>query len=131
MNYILFDDARRIHLLPFTYTRPMTDIRIGIMTIREKWEFLLNSKTSTLTEKYLSKKYPLVKESDNILINGSILPGHELIDEILNLNSGEQLVKDNIVVAYRIAETEQINLSEIDGLKKVIPTIHIVYFLPQ
>ncbi len=122
MNYILFDDDRRTHLLPLTYTRPMAELRIGILTIREKWEFLLKSKTSTLTEKYLGKKYRPVVENDNMLINGSVLPNQELIDEILNLNPGEQLVKDNIVLAYRVAETDQISLSETEGLKEVITT---------
>ena len=38
MNYILFDGPARTALLPFTYTRPVADIRIGFFTIREKWE---------------------------------------------------------------------------------------------
>ena len=36
MNYILFDGDVRNALLPFTYTKPVADIRIGILTIREK-----------------------------------------------------------------------------------------------
>ena len=52
MNYILFDDNNRANLLPFTFTRPVADIRIGILTIREKWELLLKEKTSTKTESY-------------------------------------------------------------------------------
>ncbi|MBK7183485.1 MAG: glucose-1-phosphate thymidylyltransferase, partial [Bacteroidetes bacterium] len=58
MNYILFDDAARTNLLPLTFTRPVADIRIGILTIREKWEKMLQTKTSSKTEDYLSKKYP-------------------------------------------------------------------------
>ena len=38
MNYILFDGSVRNQLLPFTFTRPVADIRVGILTIREKWE---------------------------------------------------------------------------------------------
>ena len=47
MNYILFDGPSEIILLPFTYTRPVADIRIGILTIREKWETYLGFTTTT------------------------------------------------------------------------------------
>ena len=82
MNYILFDDESREDLLPFTFTRPIADIRIGILTIREKWEKLLGNKTSSLTEKYLQEKFPLITEDENIYINGSVLPIYELIEDI-------------------------------------------------
>ncbi len=85
MNYILFDDSLvREHLLPFTFTRPICEIRIGILTIREKWEYELGSKVSYKTEKYLSEKYPEVvsAQEDNIWINGSVLPSPELIKAI-------------------------------------------------
>ena len=74
MNYILFDGTSRNNLLPFTYTRPVADIRIGILTIREKWERLLGENTSTLTKTYLQEKFPLIKGNDDILINASYLP---------------------------------------------------------
>ena len=48
-------------LLPFTYTRPVADIRIGILTIREKWEIFLGFTTTTITEEYLEDKYPMVE----------------------------------------------------------------------
>ena len=55
MNYILFDGDYRDNLLPFTYTRPVADIRIGILTIREKWNHYLGAKTSTITQSYLQE----------------------------------------------------------------------------
>ena len=58
MNYILFDGPYRENLLPFTYTKPVADLRIGILTIREKWELFLKTTTTTVTEDYLSEKYP-------------------------------------------------------------------------
>ena len=85
MNYILFDNLRRNYLLPLTFTRPVADLRIGITTIRDKWEHFLGDKTSSLTEDYLSKKYPIVKGENNILINGSILPDEALVEEVKNL----------------------------------------------
>ena len=59
MNYILFDDETRLSLLPFTFTRTAGDIRIGILTIQEKWERYLGQGVSYFTEEYLNEKYTL------------------------------------------------------------------------
>ena len=108
MNFILFDDYSRNHLLPLTYTRPVADLRAGILTIREKWERLLKAKTSTLTESYLALKYPIKKEKDTILINGSIIPNAKMVKRIRALNVNESLVCEEKVVAQRmdVAELE-------------------------
>ena len=116
MNYILFDSFRRDNLLPFVYTRPVADIRIGILTIREKWEMMLGAETSTLTEDYLGKKYPLVKTADNILINGSVLPTKQLIARITKLKSGETLAKDDAILAMRLSAEEIDKLEENEDL---------------
>jgi len=106
MNFILFDDARRKDLLPLTFTRPVADIRIGIQTIREKWEAFLGVKTSTLTEAYLSAKYPLVKEDHNILINGCCIPDAALVAAILNLKPGQVLVEGDNLIAEHLTEED-------------------------
>ncbi len=106
MNYILFDDSRRMNLLPLTFMRPVADIRLGILTIREKWEKYLNSPTSSLTEKYLSAKFPLVKSPNNLLINGSICPNQALIAEIQTLGPNQALVKDDLVIAMHLTEKD-------------------------
>ena len=66
MNYILFDGEYRDNLLPLTYTKPVADLRIGILTIREKWEKWLGSSTTTVTEDYLSDKFPMVEMEENV-----------------------------------------------------------------
>lgn len=102
MNYILFDEASRYTLLPFTYTRPVADIRCGIMTMRERWEKLLNATSSTLTEAYLQKVFPLRSENENVFINASVFANDELINTINSLAEAEKLVKDELVIAARI-----------------------------
>jgi UDP-N-acetylglucosamine diphosphorylase/glucosamine-1-phosphate N-acetyltransferase len=102
MNYVLFDDYSRNHLLPLTFTRPVADIRFGILTIREKWEKFLNEKTSTLTEDYLSTKFPIKREKDTILINGSIVPNDNLVKRIKQLETNEALVNDECIIAQHI-----------------------------
>ena len=101
MNYILFDESIvRTNLLPLTFMRPVADIRFGILTIREKWEKHLKVKTSTLTESYLSRKFPILKEDNNILINGSVCPNAEIVKIIRNLKPNQTeiyyLVGDSI-----------------------------------
>src|SRR5689334_11619031 len=105
MNYILFDDSRE-NLFPLTFTRPVCELRIGILTIREKWEKQLNVKTSTLTEEYLSKKFPLVSSKQNLLINGSVCPNKNLVKDILALKPGDALFSDNTLVAVNSSGTD-------------------------
>jgi hypothetical protein len=85
MNYILFDGPVRNALLTFTFTRPVADIRIGILTIREKWEKYLGSTTTTLTEEYLSEKYPMVEMEENVMINATFLPNDKLVEMVSDL----------------------------------------------
>ncbi len=106
MNYILFDHSGRDNLLPFTFTRPVADLRVGIMTLREKWEFFLGKKTSSLTQPYLNKKFPLIKSEDNILINGSIFPNKYIVEEIKSLKQGETLHSGETVIAIRLKDKD-------------------------
>jgi UDP-N-acetylglucosamine diphosphorylase/glucosamine-1-phosphate N-acetyltransferase len=112
MNYILFDGAHRDSLLPFTYTRPVAEIRIGILTIREKWEKYLGITTTTVTEDYLSKKWPMVEMEDNIMISASYLPNPNLVSQIKNLKEGEALVHDTEIVAFYTLEDEEKDLED-------------------
>ncbi|MDE5704229.1 MAG: glucose-1-phosphate thymidylyltransferase, partial [Bacteroidales bacterium] len=103
MNYILFDDVQiRQQLLPFTFTRPVADIRLGIDTIREKWERYLGQAVSVLTEDYLSGKYPLHRERQNVLINASVLPDAELVATIKALQMNQVLSFEDTMIAHGI-----------------------------
>ncbi len=104
MNYILFDGPARTSLLPFTFTRPVADIRIGILTIREKWEKYLGATTSSFTEPYLQAKFPLKKAASNILIKGSCLPDTHLVSSIGALKEGEALLLDGDLIALHTAK---------------------------
>lgn len=102
MNIVLFDDQRRANLLPLVYTRPVADIRTGILTIREKWESLLGQTTSTHTEPYLVAKFPLIVTDENLFINGAVFPTAELIQAIQKLDPDEALLHEGIVVAVNL-----------------------------
>lgn len=103
MNVILFDDHRYAHLKPFTFTRPMSELRIGILTIKEKWERYLQQTVSHCTQPHLSKKYSLrLDERVNYLINGSILPTPELVQRILELPLHSELVQGDTLIALKV-----------------------------
>lgn len=106
MNYILFDGPSRNNLLPFTYTKPVADIRVGILTIREKWETFLDSTTTTVTEDYLSDKYPMVEMDENVMINASYLPNLELAEMIKDLKDNQAIFKEEDVIAFFTKETQ-------------------------
>ncbi len=106
MNYILFDGPARAALLPFTFTRPVADIRIGILTIREKWERYLGSTTTTLTEEYLQEKYPMVEMEDNVMICASYFPNNELVELIEDLKPNQAIFKGDEVIAFYTQDTQ-------------------------
>ena len=107
MNYILFDSDVRNSLLPFTYTRPVAEIRIGILTIREKWEFFLGFTTTTITEEYLEAKYPMVELNENILINASFLPTKNLVNQVKKLSKNQAIFQGEQVVAFFTSDTQE------------------------
>lgn len=107
MNYILFDGPARNALLPFTFTRPVAEILVGIMTIRQKWEMRLGSTTTTLTEEYLSEKFPMVEMEENVMINASFLPNAILAEMVSNLSSNQAIFKGDDVIAFYTTENQE------------------------
>lgn len=102
MAIILFDDNARNTLLPLTYTRPVADLRIGILTIAEKWGKHLNKTYSFLTEEYLQDKYAIEIDEDNLFINGAYCPDEALVEAIATLNTGQSITYRNQLVAVRL-----------------------------
>ena len=95
MNIILFDTTTEHgNLLPLTFTRPIADLRVGINTLREKWEALLPGNYSYQTESYLSEKYPCRLAEDNIFIAGHLLATQGLANQIANLETGEAIADE-------------------------------------
>ncbi|MFZ4476299.1 MAG: GlmU family protein [Saprospiraceae bacterium] len=112
MNIILFDSDARMHLLPLTATRPMGELRIGILTIREKWERLLRGSVSYITQEYLQEKYPIHIEEDNLILNGGILPTEQLSRKIADLQQNEALLLNGELIAARLNEARFESLIE-------------------
>ncbi|WP_396152143.1 GlmU family protein [Flavobacterium sp.] len=117
MNYILFDGPHRNALLPFTFTRPVADIRVGILTIREKWEKQLGSTTTSITEDYLSEKWPMVEMENNVMINASYLPNDILVAMIKNLEHNQAIFQEDEVVAFYAKEGEEVDFDSFEGIE--------------
>jgi UDP-N-acetylglucosamine diphosphorylase / glucose-1-phosphate thymidylyltransferase / UDP-N-acetylgalactosamine diphosphorylase / glucosamine-1-phosphate N-acetyltransferase / galactosamine-1-phosphate N-acetyltransferase len=105
MNFIFFDDpVFRNQLKPITLTRPVSEIRMGILTISEKWEKIQPGNYSNLTESYLHIKYPADYKADNFYINASVLPDLTILNKILSLLPGQLLKKGNVILAVRTGD---------------------------
>lgn len=123
MNLILFDDPLiRLNLLPFTFTRPTSKIRVGILTIAEKWEKWLGIKAYFKTEEYLQKKFQVKSTDENLLINGAVCPDQKLVDHIKSLPAGYFLVKNTFLIAANrpIQEMSGINTIQYEDEVTVI-----------
>jgi len=112
LNIILFDSDARTQLLPLTATRPMGELRLGMLTIREKWERMLRGSVSYITQEYLQEKYPIRIEDDNLIINGGIVPTEALCRRIENLHLHEALLLNGELLAARLNESQFEHLIE-------------------
>ncbi|SHF54130.1 UDP-N-acetylglucosamine diphosphorylase/glucosamine-1-phosphate N-acetyltransferase [Salegentibacter echinorum] len=126
MNYILFDGSTRERLLPFTYTRPVADIRIGILKIREKWEYLLKTTTSTVTEDYLSEKWPLVELEENVMINASFLPNAEFFEQVEMLKPNQAIFHKEDIVAFHTYKDQEVVLDDYEHLELAGKVVQLV-----
>jgi UDP-N-acetylglucosamine diphosphorylase/glucosamine-1-phosphate N-acetyltransferase len=106
MNVIFFEDNRS-QFLPLVYTKPLAKVRVGILTIEDKWakHFQKNDvafTTSYVAEDYLSNKYALNEGEENIFINARFFPNERLVDFVINnLIPDEAIVFGGSVVASK------------------------------
>ncbi|MBX2845784.1 MAG: hypothetical protein KTR13_06165 [Saprospiraceae bacterium] len=110
-KFILRDDSTTWkNLLPLTYTRPISGIRIGIDTIQEKWEFFLNQSVEIATEAYLLSKFENRQpDAEKVIeINSAVLPNQALVELVLALQPGKRLEKAGLSIAHCFAEGEAI-----------------------
>jgi UDP-N-acetylglucosamine diphosphorylase/glucosamine-1-phosphate N-acetyltransferase len=111
MNYILFDDNTWQNLLPLTFTKPVAEIRIGILTITEKWEHYLNGKLTFQTQEYLNQKYKASYTNNAVFINGKICPTPELLAQINQLEFNTGIKKGNTLIAFRSNIASPLNIA--------------------
>lgn len=107
MNIILFDTDHRDQLLPLTFTRPVSELRIGVLTIREKWERIFpEANFSHITSEFLESLYPLHLDDENILIHGGLLPNHNIVALIKNLMLNEALMYKGELLSAKLSRAQ-------------------------
>ena len=122
MNIILFDGIYHKNLLPLTYTRPVCELRIGILTIKEKWEHYIENPIQVKTQDYLSKKFGSATEENSIGINGSILPSDDLMSSLLDLKNKQILTSKGKVIAINPLPLNSENIEEALSEYKMVET---------
>ncbi len=142
-NLILFDDDNWKSLKPLSFTRPVSLLRVGIQTIKEKWEDLFETEASFITQDYLAEKYPIKIDEDNLIINASLLPNEKLVGLIRQLDLKEALLLDDELLAARldrkqfdqlisendVDEFRGMNLSDVDVDVKLVINTHDIFSL--
>jgi UDP-N-acetylglucosamine diphosphorylase/glucosamine-1-phosphate N-acetyltransferase len=104
MQVSLFDDRSWENLLPLTFTRPAAGLRVGILTLAEKWEMELGNSPAYLTRPHLAAKFPGGKGGDRLVINGSLLPDPDLVRALGELEGGHAIRKGEILLGARMKE---------------------------
>jgi len=101
---IVFSDAQFWEdFLPLTFTRPVAELRCGILTFSERWQKLLGiNQVSFLTEDYLQEKFTKPEELESLFIVPNFLPNDEVLQQIKALKMGEALVYENELLAAKI-----------------------------
>ncbi len=125
MNYILFDGEAHQQLLPLSFTRPVADMRCGILTIAQKWEKLLGATISYHTQPYLQAKFTSAIAAENTFINGAVFPDAALIKAIATLKNGEALYAATQLIAVRLAESQALQFSHTASYTRIEYTLPI------
>ena len=112
MGIIFFEGSAHLTLRPLTFTRPVADLRIGILTIAEKWSRRLNEAYSFIPRDYLREKFPVNIGKDNLFINGAVCPDENLVAAIAELRPGQALKLEDKLLAVRLNEAEAPGFSE-------------------
>jgi len=118
-NIILFDNETRENLLPLTFTRPVCELRMGVLRIREKWERWLNATAAFITQDYLSAKYGIDYDDNNYFINGSALPSPELVALVRQMEYNEALLQGEELIAARLDARQLEKLMKDDDIEEL------------
>lgn len=116
MNIVLFDNKHRKQLYPFTETRAVAEIRTGILTNKERWEYISGTEVSILTEDYLQPLYNNYTSGDILLIDASVIFTEEQAKKILQIPKGYYVAYNKGFIAGRFSTTEQFNYEALNNL---------------
>ena len=113
MSTVLFDGAGHKNLQPLTFTRPVAHLRVGILTIQEKWDMYLSQETGIRTKDYLNAKFEGQDGEVDLGINAGLLPTEDLAETILALKKDQILMKNGEVLAINPLPSADANMQKI------------------
>ena len=117
---LVFSDAQYWEdFLPLTFTRPVAEMRCGILTFSERWQKILeNTEISYFTETYLQDKFKEPEKKESLFLVTNFLPTENVIQQIKSLKQGEALVYEDELVAARI-NMQDFSLHQIEKMTDI------------
>ncbi len=117
---LVFSDAQFWeNFLPLTFTRPIAEMRCGILTFSERWQKLLKTEeVSFITEDYLQEKFKKPEKRESLFIVPNFLPSETVLKQIKDLKLGEALVYENELLAARV-NMENFSLNQIEKMTDI------------
>ncbi len=122
---IVFSDAQFWEdFLPLTFTRPIAEMRCGILTFTERWKKLLDiENVAYITEAFLEDKFPKPQEEESLFLVPHFLPSESILKQIQDLKFGEALVYENELIAARI-NMKNFSLNQIEKMTDIEEDLH-------
>jgi hypothetical protein len=102
MQLVLFEDQFRSHFLPLTYTRPVGDLRMGMMTMAERYAKLFNTTVTHHTQVSLEPIFPVATAQIQLHINARLFPTKSFVLALRALQPGEALKHGDTLLAKHI-----------------------------
>jgi UDP-N-acetylglucosamine diphosphorylase/glucosamine-1-phosphate N-acetyltransferase len=117
---LVFSDAQYWEdFLPLTFTRPVAEMRCGILTFSERWQEILDTtEVSWFTEMYLQQKFKEPEKKESLFLVTNFLPTETVIQQIKDLKQGEALVYEDELVAAKI-NMEGFSLNQIEKMTDI------------
>lgn len=117
---LVFSDAQYWEdFLPLTFTRPVAEMRCGILTFSKRWQKILdNTEISYFTENYLQNKFRNPEEKESLFLVTNFLPTEQVIQQIKDLKQGEALVYEDELIAARI-NMKDFSLNQIEKMTDI------------
>jgi UDP-N-acetylglucosamine diphosphorylase/glucosamine-1-phosphate N-acetyltransferase len=145
MDKIIFTEefCQPENLSPFTLTRQIQDIRVGILTIREKWEKMLGLPSFDRKEddyKDFDRSVNLdevLSKGSCFMIHGNVLPSVRLLKAMGKLKNGEFIsANGDAGIIFRLSKKEitekyKIRVTKSYTIKQDVKAIHYPWDIVQ
>jgi UDP-N-acetylglucosamine diphosphorylase/glucosamine-1-phosphate N-acetyltransferase len=126
MNIILFDTEARRRLFPITATRAVADVRMGILTIRERWERMTGAKVLVLTEDYLQPLYKTIPPDNYVFVDATIIPSPDIMQKIIRLSDNEGISDENGLIACKSSIDTLPSIADLPALFRNVSSLPVV-----